>query len=65
MAVTQQSVDITAKTFPFQQQASFNASRYSTVPWGQSIINETFETTVVGAGDEGLIIMNIELLLGS
>ncbi len=61
MATDFQSVDITAKPFPFQQQASFNASRYSTVPWGQAIVNESFQTTTVGAGDDGLINIDIGL----
>ena len=61
MATTVSSVDVAAKIFPFQQPVSFNASRYSTVPWGQTIVNETFQTPVIGAGDDGLVIFNIEL----
>lgn len=61
MATDFLAVDITAKTFPFQQQASFNATRYSTVPWGQAIVNEAFETPAIGAGNDGLINVDIEL----
>lgn len=61
MATDFQGVDITAKPFPFQQQASFNASRYSTVPWGQAIVNESFQTTTTGAGNDGLINIDIAL----
>lgn len=61
MAVDYLAVDISAKTFPFQQPVSFNASRYSTVPWGQAIINETFQTPTVGVGNTGLISLDIEL----
>lgn len=61
MATDFQSVDISAKTFPFTQPTSFNASRYTTVPWGQSIVNESFQTTTIGAGNDGLISIDIEL----
>lgn len=61
MAVDSKSVDVTAKTFPFQQTASFNASRYTAVPWGQALVNEEIETPSVGAGDEGNIIIDVEL----
>ena len=61
MAVDQLNVDIVAKPFPFQQQASFNASRYSTVPWGQAIVNETFDTPSIGAGNTGLINIDVDL----
>ena len=61
MATNFQSVNLTAKTFPFQQPASFNATRYGTVPWGQAIINHTFQTVAVGAGNDGLIQIDISL----
>jgi len=61
MALDYLAVDISAKTFPFQQQVSFNASRYSTVPWGQAIVNESFQTPAIGAGNTGLISLDIEL----
>jgi len=53
--------DIVAKTFPFQQQASFNSTRYSTVPWGQAIIDESFETPAISSGNDGLIGIDAEL----
>ena len=61
MALTQLTREITAKTFPFTQPVSFNASRYSTVPWGQALINETFETPAIGGGDTGLVIVEVAL----
>jgi len=61
MAVDVNSVEVVAKPFPFQQQASFNATRYSTVPWGQAIVNENLDTTVIGAGNTGVFIIDIEL----
>lgn len=61
MAINYQTKDFTAKTFPFTQPSSFNASRYSTVPWGQAIINHSFQTTTIGAGNTGLISIDIGL----
>lgn len=55
------TVEVTAKTFPFTQPISFNAARYSTVPWGQAIVNETFETPATGAGDTGLVVVEVAL----
>ena len=53
--------DIVAKTFPYQQPASFNASRYSAVPWGQVIVDESFETPAISGGNDGLIGLDVEL----
>lgn len=61
MAIDSLSVDVTAKTFPFTQNASFNASRYSSVPWGQALVNESFSTPSIGAGNEGTLIIDVEL----
>lgn len=61
MAVDFQAENFTAKTFPFQQVASFNATRYSTVPWGQAWVDESFDTTAIGAGNTGLINIDIGL----
>ena len=61
MAVAVQGVDITPKIFPFTQQISFNATRYTQVPWGQAIIDETFQTNAIGAGDSGLLQLDIAL----
>ena len=61
MAIDTLTVDIVPKTFPFQQQASFNASRYTTVPWGQAIVNELIDTPATGAGNTGLTIIDIAL----
>ena len=61
MAVDFQAKDFTAKTFPYTQPASFNETRFGAVPWGQAIVNESFQTTTVGAGNEGLISIDIGL----
>lgn len=61
MATDFLGVDIRAKTFPFTQPASFNATRYSTVPWGQALINESFDTPAIAAGNNGLISIDIGL----
>ena len=61
MATDFLGVDIRAKTFPFTQPASFNATRYSTVPWGQALINESFDTPAIAAGNDGLINIDIGL----
>lgn len=61
MAVDYQGETFTARPFPFQQAASFNATRYSTVPWGQAWLDETFETTAIGAGNTGLIKIDVSL----
>ena len=61
MAVDFQGKDFTAKTFPYAQPVSFNESRFGATPWGQAIVNESFQTTTIGAGNEGLINIDIEL----
>ena len=61
MATDYKAVDITARTFPFQQTRSFNATRYTTVPWGQAIVNEVIETPAVGVGNDGLMKIDVEL----
>lgn len=61
MATDFLGVDITAKTFPFTQPASFNATRYSTVPWGQAIVNHSFDTPAIAAGNDGSISIDIAL----
>jgi len=61
MATDFQGVDLTAKTFPYTQPASFNATRFGAVPWGQAIVNESFDTTTTSAGNDGLISIDISL----
>lgn len=61
MATDFLAVDITPKVFPFEQAASFNASRYAQVPWGQAIINRSFQTPAIGVGNDGLINVDIQL----
>ena len=61
MAVDFQGLDFTAKTFPYAQPLSFNESRFGAVPWGQAIVNESFQTTTIGAGNEGLIAIDVGL----
>jgi hypothetical protein len=61
MATEFKGISVIAKPFPFQQQASFNASRYSTVPWGQAIVDMVDTTPAIGAGDDGLIKIDVDL----
>ena len=61
MATQYLAVDLVGKPFPFQQATSFNATRYSTVPWGQAIVDHSFDTPSVPAGDDGVISIDIEL----
>lgn len=61
MATDFLGVDFTAKVFPFEQRNSFNATRYGQVPWGQAIVNESFDTPAIGSGNDGLLNVDIEL----
>lgn len=61
MAVDYLAKDFLAKPFPFQQVSSFNATRYSTVPWGQAIVNESWQSPSTGAGNTGLMSIDIQL----
>ena len=53
--------DFQARPFPFQQPASFNATRYAAVPWGQAIVDENFQTPAITAGNDGLISIDVDL----
>jgi len=53
--------DFAAKTFPFQQPVGFPLTSFSGVPWGQAIVNETWESQVIGAGDTGTINLDIQV----
>lgn len=55
------SKDFDAKTFPFRQPVPFEASANSAVPWGQAIVNESFDSQVIGAGDTGTLNLDIKL----
>ena len=53
--------DFNAKTFPFRQPVTFKASENSAVPWGQAIVNESFESQAIGTGDTGTLNIDIKL----
>jgi len=61
MADTFVGHDFAAKTFPFQQPVGFPLTSFSGVPWGQAIVNETWESQVIGAGDTGTINLDIKV----
>ena len=61
MADTFVGHDFAAKTFPFQQPVGFPLTTFSGVPWGQAIVNETWESQVIGAGDTGTINLDIQV----
>jgi hypothetical protein len=61
MADTFVGHDFAAKTFPFQQPVGFPLTSFSGVPWGQAIVNEVWESQVIGAGDTGTINLDIQV----
>ena len=54
-------LDFQAKTFPFQQPVGFPLTSFSGVPWGQAIVNESWESQVIGVGDTGTINLDIQV----
>ena len=53
--------DFQAKTFPFRQAVPFDVSANSAVPWGQAIVNESFESQAIPAGDTGTLSIDVGL----
>jgi hypothetical protein len=53
--------DFAARTFPFQQPVGFPLTTFSGVPWGQAIVNETWESQAYGAGDTGTINIDVQV----
>jgi len=53
--------DFQATTFPFRQAVPFDVSANSAVPWGQAIVNESFESQAIPAGDTGTLNIDVEL----
>jgi len=53
--------DFAAKTFPYQQPVGFPLTSFSGVPWGQAIVNEVWESQVIGAGDTGTINIDVQI----
>jgi hypothetical protein len=53
--------DFQAKTFAFRQPVPFEVSANSAIPWGQAIVNESFESQVIGTGDTGTLSIDIQL----
>lgn len=61
MADTFVGHDFAAKTFPFQQPVGFPLTSFSGVPWGQAIVNEVWESQVIGSGDTGTINLDVQV----
>lgn len=63
MADVVQTETFRARTFPFKQNVPFDAPAYPGVimPWGQAIVDQTFESDAIGAGDTGTLVMDIGL----
>jgi hypothetical protein len=53
--------DFQAQTFPFRQAVPFDVSANSPVPWGQAIVNESFLSQAIPAGDTGTLSIDVEL----
>ena len=53
--------DFQAKTFPFQQPVGFPLSSFTGVPWGQAIVDESWESQAIGVGDTGTINLDIQV----
>ena len=53
--------DFQAKTFPFQQPVGFPLSSFTGVPWGQAIVDESWESQAIGVGDTGTINLDIQI----
>jgi hypothetical protein len=53
--------DFRAKTFPYQQPVGFPSSSFTGVPWGQAIVDESWESQAIGVGDTGTINLDIQV----
>jgi len=53
--------DFQAKTFPYQQPVGFPSSSFTGVPWGQAIVDESWESQAIGVGDTGTINLDIQI----
>jgi hypothetical protein len=53
--------DFAAKTFPFQQAVGFPLTSFTGVPWGQAIVNESWQSQTIGAGNTGTINIDVEV----
>lgn len=54
-------LDFSAQTFPFRQPLPFEASANSAVPWGQALVNESWDSQAISAGNTGTIGIDIKL----
>ena len=54
-------LDFDAKTFPFRQPIPFEASANSAVPWGQALVNESWDSQAISAGNTGTIGIDIKI----
>jgi hypothetical protein len=53
--------DFAAKTFPFQQPVGFPLTSFTGVPWGQAIVDESWESQAIGVGDTGTINLDVQV----
>jgi len=53
--------DFEAKTFPYMQAVDFAATSYSGMPWGQAIVDESWESQAIGSGDTGTMNLDIQV----
>ena len=53
--------DFQAKTFPFQQAVGFPLTSFTGVPWGQAIVDESWESQAIGVGDTGTINLDVQV----
>jgi len=58
------SKDFSVTTFPFKQSVPFDSTSYGSVPWGQGLLNENFDSQVVTGSDTGTLNIDIKLPSG-
>ena len=54
-------LDFSAATFPFRQPVPFQVSANSAVPWGQGLLNESWDSQAISAGNTGTIGIDIKI----
>ena len=54
-------LDFYANTFPFRQPVPFQLSANTAVPWGQALVNESWDSQAISAGNTGTIGIDIKL----
>lgn len=53
--------DFKAQTFPYQQAQSFPQTSYTGQPWGQAIVDESWDSQVIPSGDTGTINIDVQI----